>query len=286
MKKILVPIDFSDDSKNALRVAAAIAQKSGASLEMLHVNLTTIYTAPAPAFASIANLAIDNAEYEAEAGKALERLKHEVFAHASFAGVPVVTRIKGGFFHSVVNEIAKGDKVDLIVIGTKGASGLDEFLLGSNTEKIVRTAPCPVLAVPRGTKEFSPKVVLMPSTLKDEQSSVFNYLASWDKLYNFHLKVLYLNNPAWQASDEAAEAQKNTFAKAAGLKNVDTLITNPSIYEDNSILGTAEQNHADLIVMGTHQRKGLSHFFFGSITEDTVNHSHLPVLAVPINGGW
>lgn len=283
MKKILVPIDFSDNSKNALRVAAGIAQKSGATLEMLHVNLTTIYSAPVPEFAAFNNLAIDNSVYEAEAAKALDRLKHDVFSTPSYAGVHVVTRIKEGFFHTVVNQIAKDDKVDLIVIGTKGASGLDEFLVGSNTEKIIRTAPCPVLSVPNGTTTFEPKVVLMPSTLKDEQSSVFKYLASWDKLYNFHLKVLYLNNPAWQASDDAAEVQKNAFAKAADLKNVDSLITNPAIYEDNSILGAAEQNHADLIVMGTHQRKGLSHFFFGSITEDTVNHSHIPVLAVPIN---
>ncbi len=283
MKKILVPIDFSENSKNALRVAAGIAQKSGATLEMLHVNLTTIYSTPMPEFAAFANMAMQNTEYEAEVAIALEKLKLDIFSNPTYAGVHVVTRIKEGFFHEVVNQIAKNDKVDLIVIGTKGISGLDEFLVGSNTEKIIRTAPCPVLAVPNGTKEFAPKIVLMPSTLKDEQSSVFNYLASWDKLYNFHLKVLYLNNPAWHASDEAAEVQKKTFANAAGLKNVDPIITHPAIYEDNSILGSADQSQADLIVMGTHQRQGLSHFFFGSITEDTVNHSHIPVLAVPIN---
>jgi len=98
------------------------------------------------------------------------------------------------------------------------------------------------------------------------------------------VKVLYLNNPSSLPTDGSAEARKNRFSEAAGLKKNDVILTTETFFEDSAILGAADQCNADLIVMATHQRQGLSHFLFGSITEDTVNHSHIPVLAVPI--GW
>lgn len=126
--------------------------------------------------------------------------------------------------------------------------------------------------------------MLLSSTLKNDQSGVFYYLAKWEKLFDFVIKVLYLNNPSGFPTDGSAGAQKNRFAEAASLKNTDVIITSGTFAEDSSILKVAYTCNADLIVMATHQRKGLSHFLFGSITEDTVNHSQIPVLAVPI--GW
>ena len=283
MKKILVPIDFSENSKNALRVAAGIALKSGAALEMLHVNLAAIYSAPLSEYVAAPTIILEDEKYAAEAAEELEKLKTAQFSSGEFKNVKVTARISDGFLHSTVKSVCEDDDIDLVVMGTTGSSGLGEFLLGSNTEKVIRTSPCPILAVPEKTKEFNPKVILLPSTLKPEQKGVFSYLAYWDNLYDFIVKVLYLNNPAWKPTEGSAEAEKNRLAEAAGLKKTDTIITHPAIYEDNSVLATADQCNADLIVMGTHQRKGLSHFLFGSITEDTVNHSDIPVLAVPLS---
>jgi nucleotide-binding universal stress UspA family protein len=141
-----------------------------------------------------------------------------------------------------------------------------------------------VLAVPEQVKNFDPKIVLLPSTLKTDQSGVFHYVATWEKSFDFLVRVLYLNNPSGLPTDGSAEARKNRLADAAGLKKTDVIITSSTLFEDSAILNAAHHSNADLIVMATHQRQGLSHFLFGSITEDTVNHSHIPVLAVPI--GW
>ncbi len=186
--------------------------------------------------------------------------------------------------YSTVNNVATDDDIDLVVMGTKGASGLNEFLLGSNTEKVIRTAPCPVLAIPEHAKRFEPKVVLVPSTLKEDQNTVFEYLTHWERTYGFLVKVLYINNPSGLPTDGSAEARKNRLTEAAGLKKTDVILTAGSFSEGDSILAAAEQCNADMIVMGTHQRQGLSQMLFGSITADTVNHSHIPVLAVPIHG--
>ena len=283
MKKILVPIDFSPNSVNALHVAAEIAHKSGAELEMLHVNLAAIYSAPFSEYAPVSSFAAEDEKYDASAASGMEKLKMELLADPSYSNLAVKIRVEEGYLHSSVRNVVTEDDVDLVVMGTKGASGMGEFLLGSNTEKVIRTSPCPVLAVPEHIRHFAPKVALLPSTLRNDQGGVFHYLAIWEKIFNFHVKVLYLNNPSSLPTDGSAEARKNRFAEAAGLKKNDVIMTTETFFEDSAILGAADQCNADLVVMATHQRQGLSHVLFGSITEDTVNHSHIPVLAVPIS---
>lgn len=269
---------------NALHVAAEIAHKSGAVLEMLHVNLTAIYSTPLSEYVVVSKFEGDDQQYDDTAVSKLEKLKMELLADAAYASLNIQIRVEEGYLHSCVRNVAQDDAVDLVVMGTKGSSGMNEFLVGSNTEKVIRTSPCPVLAVPEGAEGFAPKTVLMPSTLKDDQLGVFKYVAAWEKLFKFHVKVLYLNNVRNLPTDGSAEAQKNRLAEASGLKKTDVILTHETFFEDNAILATADQFNADMIVMGTHQRHGLSHILFGSITEDTVNHSHIPVLAVPI--GW
>jgi nucleotide-binding universal stress UspA family protein len=284
MKKILVPVDFSPNSMNALHVAAEIAHKSGAVLEMLHVNVAAIYSTPLSEYVVVSKFEGDDQQYDDTAVSKLEKLKMELLADPAYANLNIQIRVEEGYLHSAVRNVAQDDAVDLVVMGTKGTSGMNEFLVGSNTEKVIRTSPCPVLAVPEGTQTFAPKIALFPSTLKDDQLGVFKYVAGWEKLFKFHTKVLYLNNVRNLPTDGSAEAQKNRLAEASGLKHTDVILTHETFFEDNAILATADQFNVDMIVMGTHQRHGLSHILFGSITEDTVNHSHIPVLAVPI--GW
>jgi nucleotide-binding universal stress UspA family protein len=282
MKKILVPIDISLNSKNALHIAAEIAVKAGARLELIHANVATIYSMPLSEYAAMAEYGNDE-DYEETATVALEKLKLELRETPAFAKLKIGVRVAEGFLHSCIREVAEEDKVDLVVMGTKGVSGLQEFLVGSNTEKVIRTAPCPVLAVPAGVEKFELKTVLLPSTLKDDQRGIFKYLAGWQKAFGFNVKVLYLNNPSGFPTDGSAEARKNRMAEAAGLQKTEVVLSMGTFFEEDTILSVANQYDADMIAMATHQRKGLSHVFFGSVTEDTVNHSNIPVLAVPVS---
>lgn len=282
MKKILVPIDFSPNSKNALRIAAAIAAKNGARVELLHANVTTIYTAPLSEYVTASDYG-DDQEYDESAASALEQMKLELLGVPAFAKLKVDVRVEEGFLHNCIHNVAKEDHVDLVVMGTKGASGLHEFLVGSNTEKVIRTAPCPVLAVPQGVEKLELKTVLLPSTLKDDQRGIFRYLAEWQKVFGFNIKVLYLNNPSGFPTDGSAEARKNRLAEMTGLSKPEVIMTMETFFEDDAILSMADQYDANMIAMATHQRRGLSHVFFGSVTENTVNHSNIPVLAVPVS---
>lgn len=280
MKKILVPTDFSANSKQAFRVAASIAQKVKGSVELLHTNTAIAYAPPLPDY--YVPEAYDMTEYYENAAEELYNFKKELADSGKYDDVKFESVVEEGFLYATVRRIAQEDRAGLIVMGTKGATGATEFFVGSNTEKVIRTAPCPVLAVPESTGDFKLKVVVLPTTLRKDQATVFQALAEWQKHFHFEVKVLYLNNPANFDSNQQIEQTVAEFADAAGLKNVTPYISGNTFNEEISILQFAGEHHADLIVMGTHQRQGLSHLLFGSLTEDTANHSDIPVLSVPM----
>lgn len=280
MKKILVPTDFSNNSKHALNIAAFIAEKVKGRVEILHANTAVAYAPPLPDY--YVPEAYDMTEYYENAAEELYTLKQDLVKSGKYDDIKIETVVEEGFLYSTVRRIAEEDRADLIVMGTKGASGATEFFVGSNTEKVIRTSPCPVLAVPENSGDFKPKTVLIPTTLRKGQQVVFKTVAEWQKYFPFEVKVLYLNNPAGFDTDEEIEQAAQQLATEAGLKKVKSFMSGNTFNEENSILQFASREDVDLIVMGTHQRQGLSHLLFGSLTEDMANHSDIPVLSVPI----
>ncbi len=149
LKRILVPTDFSEHSRNALRYAAAFANRFGAEIYLLHVfqDLSIFQpdavTAGPPAAAPLE-------EMLAAARAALERSLQE----SNVKGLPVHPEVcEGSPFEEIVT-FAKEKDIDLIVMGTHGRGWLAHVLLGSVTEKVVRKAPCPVLTVRHPEHEF------------------------------------------------------------------------------------------------------------------------------------
>lgn len=280
MKKILVPTDFSDNSKHAVRIAASLAKRTKGRVELLHANTAVAYAPPLPDY--YVPEAYDMTEYYENAAEELYEIKRELTGSGDYDDVKIETVVEEGFLYSTVRRIAEEDRADLIIMGTKGASGATEFFVGSNTEKVIRTAPCPVLAVPVNSGPIDIKTVILATTLRKDQANVFKTLAEWQKYYDFEVKVLYLNNPAGLDTNEEIEKSVKAFAEASGLKKVTPFISGNTFNEEASILQFAGQEHADLIAMGTHQRQGLSHLLFGSLTEDTANHSDIPVLSIPL----
>jgi universal stress protein A len=137
---ILVPTDFSPASERVLAYARALAERFGASLHLLHV-----VEDPVMAAAWSEAYAFDVAGLQARFREEAERRLTEVAA--SLTGVTVTTDVLDGSPARTI-AAAAGDKgMDLIVMGTHGRSGLSHLLLGSVAERVVRSAPCPVLTV-------------------------------------------------------------------------------------------------------------------------------------------
>ncbi len=148
LKRILVPIDFSEHSKNALKYAIPFAKQFGASIDLIYVVEPTIY----PADFSFGQIGYPNVEDElrTRGSKELEKLIKEEISENVKAHKVVRT---GKPFYEI-NQYASEEEIDLIIIATHGHSGMEHILFGSTAEKVVRKAPCPVLVVRTGEHEF------------------------------------------------------------------------------------------------------------------------------------
>ncbi len=280
MKKILVPTDFSAHAKQATEVAAYLAKAAGGKVILLHVNTAVAYTPPLPDYS--VPQAFDLEAYRENAAEALHALKKDLSQKEGFEQIPFESRVEEGFLHTTIRRLAEEEGIDLVVMGTKGATGALEFFLGSNTEKVIRTAPCPVMAIPERTSPFRLQKVLLPSTLRPEQKGVLALLAGWQAYFPFSVDVLYLNDPLGLSTQGAIRKKVDELVSATGLHNYSVLIGGNTFNEEMAILEMAREQHSDLIAMGTHQRQGLSHLLFGSLTEDMANHSDIPVLSIPL----
>jgi len=151
IKKVLVPIDFSDYSKSALKYAVNFAKSFNADIILIYVVEPIIYP-PDFSMGQIAMPSI-NTEWDDRAKDELLKLaKSEI---ADIANVKTV--IKTGKPFVEIIETAKEENIDLIIIATHGHSGVEHILFGSTAEKVVRKAPCPVLTLREPLKGFDYK---------------------------------------------------------------------------------------------------------------------------------
>jgi universal stress protein A len=152
LNRILVPIDFSAHSEKAIRYATTLANKFGARLSLLHVIEDPFVTGAWQADVFVPNIPeLINDLIKAAQSRMAEHKKH-LAAHGFLVDIVVIT----GRPASAIVEQASAGRFDVIVMGTHGRTGLTHALLGSVAERVVRTAPCPVLTV-RETAPASPK---------------------------------------------------------------------------------------------------------------------------------
>ena len=140
LRRILVPVDFSASAPTLLTYARQLADRQGAALDVLHVSETSPFLAP---FGGIGTLADLVPEFLDQAEAWMTRL----LAKTAGPEVPTETHIVEGRAAATITEFASTNPIDLIVIATHGQGGMRHALVGSVTERVVRTAPCPVLCV-------------------------------------------------------------------------------------------------------------------------------------------
>lgn len=149
LRRILLPTDFSKHSANALRYAAALAEKFRAELHLLHVVqdlavfLPETFNATAPAVPTVEQLT-------AAVREALDRVVRE----NGLEGFTICREVREGAPFQEILRVAREKEIDLIIMGTHGRSGLAHVLLGSVAERVVRKSPCPVLTVRHPEHEF------------------------------------------------------------------------------------------------------------------------------------
>jgi nucleotide-binding universal stress UspA family protein len=276
MKKILVPVDFSKPAENALRIAAELSRKNNAELHVLHV-------------VEMAETLFGTEQFNVNDEQIIFFMKMAKKRFAKFLnkpyleGLKVIDNVEVGSPTIAIKEMIKDEKIDLLVMGSNGASGIDEILIGSNTEKVVRHSDVPVLVVKQDFEKLEINDIVFASNFEEENLNAFKNAKTFADSFDAQLHLLYVNLPGNQFySSEEITLQIKKFLDKAKMSDFENI----KIYNDYTIelgvINGAKSLKADLIAMPTHGRKGLSHFFNGSIGEDVVNHSTLPVITFKI----
>ncbi len=274
MKRILVPTDFSKNAEYALKVAAQIAKKNDGEIFLVHMlelptsgndALSTAHEMPE--LMLFKNVAIKKLDSIMDSDY-LENVKISKMIQFEMA------------FDGIVKNATAHD-ADLIVMGSHGASGFQEMFIGSNTEKVVRNSEIPVLVIKRDEENFNADKFVFASDFSDEAKKPFEKAFSFAKGFGAHLHLVNINTPNNFKSTKVAQQIMTDFLAGTDTSNITTHIYN-DVNVEKGILHFAKSIDADIIGMSTHGRKGLSHFFNGSISEDLVNHAKRPVITFKI----
>ncbi|NNC49826.1 MAG: universal stress protein [Flaviramulus sp.] len=277
MKKIIVPIDFSYHSEYALKTAAKLAKKYNAEVLALHML----------EMSDLMLTASEGLQYQkANFFIQLSEKKFNEFLNKDYLeGVKTTPIIKHFKVFSEIDDVAKKHHVDLIVMGSHGTNGFKEYFVGSNTERVVRNSDIPVLVVKNKETDINFETVVFASDFSEESIKPYlNASKMFDKT-NTKMYFVYVNlpNERFRSSMEIEKKVVNFFTKAD--RNLDKLndVHYVSDYTvEDGILNFSLKIGADIIAIPTHGKKGLAHFFSGSIGEDVANHATLPVMTFKI----
>lgn len=289
IRKILVATDFSETSEGAVKWAGEISQAHDAELRVLHglrlASHITPYVPPPPDLDQ--ELQRQVAARLEETAEALRKLDREVSV-----------RLRNEVPSEAIRAEAEDWGADLVVMGTKGLSGVEHLLLGSTAERVIGLAPCPVLSVHPGDfdRHRPLRKILVPTDFSDEarQSAEAAVELLGDRqqgelilVHAYHMPVEYTAYGAvpttWDFMKEIADSAEKELQSWAGELTgrgwaVSTRVSEgpPSVV----IQRLAEEEGVDLIAMGTHGRGGLASFLLGSNSRKVVQHAPCPVLTV------
>ena len=273
MKKILVPVDFSEHSEYALEAAVKIAQTQNAEVIALHMmgisEAVISKNDPQEVFEALYYL------------KLVEKKFIEFLDKDFLEGVHIEQAVCNYNQFTEINNLAKKYEADLIVMGSHGSSGISEIFVGSNTEKVVRTSEIPVVVIKNKFKIFEFKNIVFACDFEEESRNAYEKAMNLFQELNANVHLLHVNLPNEKFRSTAQIEEKvKLFLNMVNPSDVEafdkvTFVNDYSV--EDGVFSFSEKIDADAISIATHGRRGLAHFFFGSVGEDLANHSDIPV---------
>ncbi|MEL7222557.1 MAG: universal stress protein [Bacteroidota bacterium] len=274
MKNILVPYDFSEEAVHALKLSCEIAEEAGSAITLMNV-----IEHPTPG--SFKTMGIEN--YDPMENVFINSLINKVKAgfddlmeDPAYSKIDLNYKIVlGNAFNELTEEIDTSD-ADLLIMGTSGSDGLEELFVGSNAEKIVRHAKCPVVTLREEVTIDDIEDIVFATDMEKTTKRFIDELAKIQEFFDAQLRLVRINTPATFHDSRSDVEEMKQFANRSGLNNFTIEVYNHRS-EEEGIMAYAQDIDAGMIAMGTHQRTGINHFFNPSVAEDVVNHARRPV---------
>lgn len=273
MKKIIVPVDFSEHSEFALKAAAKLATKYNAKLLVLHMLEVQV-------------VSLSESPYQLQEMTAfhlkLAEQRFEKFLNKEYLkDINVTPIIKHFKIFSEINDIAKEHEADLVVMGSHGASGFKEVFIGSNTEKVVRSSDTPVLVIKKEHSNLVFEDAVFACDFSEESVDAYKRVLKTLEVLCKEVHLVFVNTPydKFKSSTEIEKKVASFLQNAEGnLEKLNTINYVSDYTVEKGILSFSNLVGGDLIATITRGNKGFLHFFSGSVSEDIANHSTLPVI--------
>lgn len=197
-------------------------------------------------------------------------------------GIDTTFKVKIGNPFKHISTLIKSEDYNLIVMGTQGISGLDEVMVGSNTEKVIRNASCPVVTLKKAVDLDSIDDIVFAISYFGENGYLADQLKEIQELFKAKVHLVTINTPGNFLVERNVANSLNEFIEEHQIEDY-TINIYSDITEEEGIVHFAEDQNADAIAMATHGRTGISHLLTGSLSEDIANHSLLPVITFPLS---
>lgn len=271
MKNILVPTDFSDCSGFALHLAYQIAERNGSKVTVLHVADLPVVADPMGtnlhAFLSPDTLSLMEEKINS---------KLKEFTSDCPESIKLDLKFDWGNPLSSISKTIDELHSDLVIIGSKGASGTKEIFLGSNAERIIRSSKVPVFTLKSEINLNSIKRIAFGTDGEECPENLINALRNLQDFFDAKLDIVRVNTPLNFMRDDESILLLKDIQKKINQDNTEIHIYN-DLNEDRGLMHFAQSINADLIALGTHGKRGFEHFISGSIAEDIVNHAKRPI---------
>lgn len=273
MKTILFPTDFSKNAIHAAEYAGLLAKQFDAEVVLLHV--FSIPMVPATHTSYNVRFAIDS--YRTSLSKNLEKFAEKFSLHSSIPAEKIFKKIEYGFPADKILEVAEAIHADMIVMGTKGASNFMDKWLGTNTQKVIKDADCPVWVIPNKSKVEYPDKILYAADFQEDEIVALRKLLWITQPLKASCKVIHVNDfyeiYAGNPSKDMVNYLNDEF------EDHDIIFQN--INADGIIAGLEAyitQNKPNLFALAIHEKSLWSKIFDQSITEHFVQKAKLPML--------
>lgn len=273
MNRILFPTDFSDAASTAFLYALRFADRFEAELIILHVyDLPIVETPPLPESTKEIFDIVEMNQFESFRDQLPQM--HEVAENNQMGHVKMRNVLLYGDLIYNINKVCKDEGIDLIIMGTKGASGLKETFLGSTTASVIANASVPVLGIPAEAVYRPIKNIGFTTQYRDKDSDAVVKALDIARKFGAAIQCLYITNADDPSDIEERIAEWKMYYKR---ENINFHIISGTDIEQ-AIVNFADEQQLDMIVMRAHKRGFFEGLFHKSLTKKMAYHTTVPLL--------
>lgn len=277
MKRILIPTDFSDNSLNAIKYGLELFKKTKCIIHLIHISPIPPYSGAGTSVRGTTTLLKDTVLTQSK--KDLKKLLLYIEENCHNELHSYATLAKYDFFVDGLKREIEKNKIDLIIMGTKGASGLKKVAIGSNTGDVITKVKCPLLAVPENAKYKRPKEIAFPTDFHIAYDiNVLDTLVNMASMNNSVLRVVHISKKGETLSEEQLSNKDFLHDYLRGIDHSFHSLTGSKL--ETAIQCFIESRDIDLVAMVAKNLNFFQRILFRPTVEEVSYHTDIPFLVL------